>query len=408
MLSPAVVLGLNPNALGTIRSLYGHGFDIIALDRRPTSPIDTHRWMSSRTRLCRKIYVSPERWSDSVVGELIELGESLPAPGVLFPSADEHVAAMSAGRAELAPLYRFALPADETIRLVADKSAFQGWAEERGFAVPRTLHPVTTENLTKLAADIRYPCVVKPPARDEIWDRRFPRDKVLVAADEGELVSHLREAQQVAGSLMVQEAVPGPDTALIFSHAYCDAESRILAMWTGRKIRQLPRLYGTSTFAETVRDDEVIRQTERLLEELRCIGYASVEFKLDPRDGAYRIMEVTLARTWYPHYLGTVAGVNLPLVWYRDLVRCPPEPPPRCRYGIRWVDEYRDLVTSAEYVRSGSLSFGSWLASYRRTRAFALASFRDPAPALFIVLRLMLSAWNVARRLLLRFLRGTG
>ncbi len=52
-----------------------------------------------------------------------------------------------------------------------------------------------------------------------------------------------------------------------------------------------------------------------------------VEFKRDRRDGQFKITEVTGGRTWFPHGLVTRSGINLPLIWYRDVLGLPVEPP---------------------------------------------------------------------------------
>ena len=42
-----------------------------------------------------------------------------------------------------------------------------------------------------------------------------------------------------------------------------------------------------------------------------------MEFKLDPRDGRYKLLDVN-ARTWGYHTLGAHAGVDFPYLLYRS------------------------------------------------------------------------------------------
>ena len=74
---PAVVLGLNPNALGTVRSLRRCGIPVIAIERAPGGWPDTNVWMSTRTRLCRKILMPARAGHDALLEQLVELGPSL-------------------------------------------------------------------------------------------------------------------------------------------------------------------------------------------------------------------------------------------------------------------------------------------------------------------------------------------
>lgn len=140
----------------------------------------------------------------------------------------------------------------------------------------------------------------------------------------------------------------------------------------------------------------------RFAQELQLRGYVSVEFKRDSRDGTYRVIEVTPSRTWYPHYLGVAVGVNIPKLWYDDLMgnELPAEVVRPRRERVRWVDEYRDLISAASDWREGKLSLSKWIGSYARVRSFVLFSPRDPLPALFLAARLTISAYNAVVRLL--------
>ena len=403
--NPAVVLGLTVNALGTIRSLDAAGIPVIAVGRRPGVWAEPDLWMSGRTRLCRKAFVADDAGPSGMIDRLLELGPQLPAPGVLFPSADQQVFDILDNRDRLAAFYRFVLPDEATVRLCGDKLAFYRWAEARGFDIPPTHYPKGPDEIEAVARQIRYPCIIKPECRDEAWDDRFEHRKVLAAANPAELTALFGEAHALTADLVVQEVIPGPDSRLIFTHAYTGRDGTLQAMWSGRKLRQHPLGFGTSTMAESRIDRTAIAITERLLAELPCPGYSSVEFKKDPRDQTYRIMELTLGRTWYPHYLGTAAGVNIPALWYHDVVGGHYETGRTFVEGIRWIDEYRDIKAGLEQWRGGGITLKDWLGSYRGRKALALASFRDPLPIAYVGLRLAMAAARRTRPALGRLLR---
>jgi len=64
--------------------------------------------------------------------------------------------------------------------------------------------------------------------------------------------------------------------------------------------------------------DEVVDAGLHLLRALGCNGLSQVEFKRDPRDGKFKLMEVN-PRLWQWHSLARASGVDLPLIAYRDL-----------------------------------------------------------------------------------------
>ncbi len=382
--SPAVVLGLNPNGLGTVRALARAGVPVIAVGRRAKSIHDVHRWMSTRTRLARKAWLVDD---DELMDVLLHLGPGLDGPGVLMPAGDFEVLTVSRNREALSRHYRFAIAREGLFDRLFDKIAFAEMAAEHGVSTPATLCGLGAEELAAAAGRLLYPVVIKPYNRDGAWDTRFGVRKGLVAADEASLLAQYGEALETSDRLVVQEIVPGPDSELEFTHFYLDRELRVLAGWTGHKVRQLPVHFGTSSMAEVRWNEESYAQSVRFLQGVGVYGYSSLEFKRDRRDGKLKAMEVTAGRTWYPHYAGVAAGVNIPLVWYREVLGLVVPPQPRQRDGLRWVDEYRDVVAALDYIRGGELTVGAWLTSYRPPLSFAHLTWRDPLPGLFLLLR---------------------
>lgn len=397
--TPAIVLGLNPNALGTIRSLHRAGIPVIAVDRAPRSWRDINTWMSSRTRLCRKVFLPHDADSGQLCTTLLRLSKEVGGRPPIIPSGDGDTVFLLENEAALAGHLAFRLPSPETANTLMDKRRFLAQAEQLGIPVPRTLFDVHPETIAGIAADIRYPCFLKPLLRDAGWDARFPVDKGFAASSPAQLIQVFEQASGAGTKLLLQEIIPGNDSEIYFSHVYIGGAGEVQALWTGRKFRQLPIHFGSATAGETAAAPEVAEYSLRLLRALDYRGYASIEFRRDPRDGRHVILDVAVGRTCYHHYLGLAAGINIPAIWYRDLVGLPPEPPQLAfRKGVRWVDEYRDLIACADYRRNGEFSFTEWVGTLRRLRAPIYWSWRDPLPFLFVLARLGMSVVNAFRR----------
>jgi D-aspartate ligase len=396
--APAIVIGLNPNALGTIRALTAKGIKVIAIDAAPAGPNDTHKWMASRTWLCKKIFLEPRASADAIIWRLIESPADFPDGSVIIPSGDEPVLAMSAQRERLSKRFRFHLPSPELLQMFGDKVRTHAFAQQHAIPSPQTWFELPPAHLASQVPDNAFPCVIKPPYRDERWETTFRNTKAFVVHNAAELAERYADVYAKYSQLLVQEMVPGNDKELFFSHIYIGRDGRELALWTGHKVRQLPIHVGTSTAARTTWVPEVAEFTRRITRATDYRGYASVEFKRDPHDGSFKLIEVTLARTWYPHYLGVAAGMNIPYLWYSDLIGDRSEPVTRFNENKLWVDEYRDLVAGADYRSVGELTIAQWLGSLAHGFTPALTSVRDPLPSIFILLRLSLSAWRAVKR----------
>jgi predicted ATP-grasp superfamily ATP-dependent carboligase len=129
---------------------------------------------------------------------------------------------------------------------------------------------------------------------------------------------------------------------------------------------------------------EVRALSLRLLEALNYRGFVAVEFKRDPRDGTYRLMEIN-PRTASGNQLAISAGVDFPWIGYQHLAATGPAntpPPPPFRVGVGWVSELWDLQAYLLLRRAGALSLRGWLRSVRGAEARALGAWDDPLPLL--------------------------
>src|SRR5262249_50350202 len=106
-------------------------------------------------------------------------------------------------------------------------------------------------------------------------------------------------------------------------------------------------------------------------------------------------------RTWFPHSIVTRSGINLPLIWYRDVLGEPVEQQGAYEVGIKWIHEERDLKTVQLYfLPEGRLTYWTWLKSYRGKRTYAYAAWDDPGPLLNSLGRI----WKAGRKRVQRML----
>src|SRR5260370_2076373 len=102
------------------------------------------------------------------------------------------------------------------------------------------------------------------------------------------------------------------------------------------RLRQLPPDFGrASTYVETTDVPLLESLSHRLLRAVDYYGLAELEYKLDPRDGQYKLLDFN-ARTWGYHSLGGRAGVDFPYLLFADQIDCAPDPA-RAQPGLRCV-----------------------------------------------------------------------
>jgi predicted ATP-grasp superfamily ATP-dependent carboligase len=127
----------------------------------------------------------------------------------------------------------------------------------------------------------------------------------------------------VASSVVVQEWIDGDDDDLYFTFFVCDRQSRIVTLFTGRKIMCEPALIGSTAVcvaAETRVHQMLAALTADFVTSSRYRGIGGLEFKRDRGTGQFVVVEPTVGRVDWQEEIATLCGVNIPVVAYRTAV----------------------------------------------------------------------------------------
>jgi len=324
---PTVVVDVGwVNGLAAIRSLGRVGAPVLAVDHRPWA-------LGLRSRYALPVLApDPGEDEDGFSALLARLGDELGQPAPIFPTHDEGLNAIARRRDELGSRFLYPFPPWGLLERLQNKREQLEVARAAGVDVPTTGHPRSAAEALAVADDVGYPVLVKP-ADPVAFKRRHRRQ-----AFRCETRAQLEEAYAVSEphEPMVQELVPGGDDALYTLGSYLDAGGTPLGLFSGRKLRQTPRLVGTCRVGEAVWVQEVVDQGLRLLAAFGFSGLSQVEFKRDPRDGRYKLMEIN-PRLFQWHGLAAACGVDLPRLAYADLLGLPHAPAVMNGGGKRWA-----------------------------------------------------------------------
>ena len=228
--------------------------------------------------------------------------------------------------------------------------------------------------------ELEFPLAIKPAIKENFFYET--KAKAWRADDRAQLFDLFERANSIVGpgEVMVQELIPGGGTQQ-FGYCALYGRGRPLASMVVRRLRQHPPEFGrASTFVETVDEPVVERLSERVLGRIGYDGLVELEYKLDPRDGSFKLLDFN-ARTCGYHSLGPAAGVDFPYLLFRHSIGLPVERQ-RARPGTRWVRLLTDVPTAAGEIVRGRVSARAYLRSLRGVRTEAVFSRRDPLPGL--------------------------
>jgi D-aspartate ligase len=369
----AVVIGGDYQGLGIVRSLGRHGVSVCVVD----DELSISRYSRYSKKFVRLANLHEER---CVVDSLLELGKRLGLNGwVLYPTREELVAAISRHRSELGEVFRVPTPPWESVKWAWDKRNTYCLATALGIPVPVTHYPRGVDQLSELDG-LTPPFAIKPAIKEHFF--YATKAKAWRANSHSELRTLFQKASELAGDgeIMVQELIPGGGCQQ-FSYCAFFRDGKAVGKMTACRRRQHPLEFGrASTYVETVDLPVLEELSERFLRAIDYYGLVEVEFKLDPRDSQYKLLDIN-ARTWGYHSLGARAGVDFSHMLYLDQIG-QPVPASKSRSGLSWVRTTTDIPAAIAAVFNGDTNWKSYLRSIKNCNAEAVFSSSDPLPGL--------------------------
>jgi len=368
----AVIVGGDFHGLGIIRSLGRRGIPLCVVDNE----YSIGRFSKYTTFTVRAPNLRKEK---ETVDFLLEMGRRMKLKGwVLFPTRDEHVAAFSRHKQALSEVFRVPTPDWEVTKWAWNKWNTYSLAKQLDIPIPRTWCPRTIEEIDQI--DAEFPLAIKPAVKEDFF--YATKAKAWRAKNRAELKEMFQSASGHVGSneVLVQEIIPGDGTRQ-FSSCVFMKNGVVLGSMEAQRWRQHPPEFGrAATFVESVELPIVEELTLKFLRAIDYYGLAEVEFKLDPRDGKYKLLDVN-ARTWGFHALGTPAGVDFSYLLYADQVG---EPVATCRgrSGVGWIRMVTDLPTSFGDICTGRLTTKAYLRSLKDFKIESVFSAEDIGPTL--------------------------
>lgn len=335
----AVVLGLSPTGLYAIRELGRNGIRVIG--------VSDSRNAAAASRYAEQIIIE----SDPArrLGRLLSLENTTPKKAVLIPTSDQDIEFIMAHAKELQKTFVFQSSyADGTADVILTKQTFYERCRDYGVSYP-LLRDGTASDLAAIAAQINYPCMVKPSRIHEIKSQMAGR-KGWIVRDQSELLTTLKNIPKNAGMLLCQEIVPGPESEITLFCAYFDGKGGIHQPFTARKLRQYPPGFGSASIVQSSDEADSRRIASDLLIAMEYEGIAAAEFKRDPVSGTLKIIEINPRPSlWFS--VAEASGKQVTLAAYNALCGLGPMPAEQPqRNGVRWRYRGKDMYSAAFYA----------------------------------------------------------
>ncbi len=347
--------------LSTVRSLGRQGLEVHVV------PFD-FRAPALKSRYIRASHFLPyyldggHEWLAAMAALLREHRFSL-----VIPCDERALLPLCLHRDTLAPLSPLAIPSPESLAIFFDKVGTRTLASAVDVPVAPGRMLADADTVEQIVADIGLPVVIKEPmsyALPELYVRTSTR----IIHERAELQAWLarRAATGEAGPILLEQMFPGFGLGVsVLCH-----EGEILQAFEHHRAHELN---GSSYYRKSAPlDAQRLAAVERMARASRYTGLAMFEFKVNPADGSWILIEVN-ARPWGSLPLPVSIGVDFPYRLYQLLARgevTTPRPYPAGRYCRNLVlDMWQARLGAAGLVRRPArlvLHCAAWAWSFHR------------------------------------------
>ena len=276
---------------------------------------------------------------------------------------------------------RGSIPARPTglVRQLTDKRALTALLATLGIPTPAIRAVPGEDELGEAVRVFGFPAVLK--AADPLVLRRAPGgSSVKVAPSMDALLREYRSMRpEVRASAILQEHIAGGAHGdWIFNGCFTEAGDCCFH-GTGVKLRQWPLRTGAATLGVTLPNAVVSELSMRLARSVSFGGVIDIDFRYDPRDGSYKLLDVNPRIGSSFRLFVSENGIDLARAHYLQttgqlLGRAEARP------GRKWLVEPRDLRSCLELLVSGSLGPREWLSSVAGVEETAWFDAEDVRP----------------------------
>jgi predicted ATP-grasp superfamily ATP-dependent carboligase len=331
-------------AMGAIRSLGRVGVPVFAVTEDRWTPAAVSRYLTRRI-------VAPTtglEGDDYLVEWIASIARSLGTRAVVIPTDDEAAVLVAEHAAALAPWLISPAVAPDLPRRLASKRGLRELCLEHSTSTPGAAFPTSFADIEAFAAGATFPVVAK----------------VADAGHRGELPelgasTPLRSADELLtaaatwsnpGAVMLQEYIPEEVADDWIFHGYFNARSECLVGFTGVKYRSWPPYFGATSYARVVANPELAAESIEFLRRVGYCGIVDMDWRLDRRDGRYRLLDCNPRVGAQFRLFESTAGIDVVRAQHLDLTGREVPNAPQVE-GRGFFVENRDLPALLTYRR---------------------------------------------------------
>ena len=345
--------------LTVIRSLGRRGVKVIAGDTAICK---------LKSRYCQRYTCYPDPRSENFVNALYNIINEMRSD-VLIPMGNATIIPISMNKKLFEEITSVPIPDFDKVKTAYDKYESVRSASNIGIPVPETYLVRNEKEMERISQRIEYPAIIKPR------ESEGSAEGVMRINTPEEMRDVYKKLSMIYGDVVVQEYIPGGSEQMRMVNVLYDRNSEPVAIFTARKIREYPITGGITTFGESTWEPEIAEMGQKLFDAWKWYGVAEIEFKVDPRDGVPKLIEVN-PRFWSYLQLPIYCGVDFPYLLYKVSLNERVRRVEKYKVGVKYVHPLKDILSVIGIMRSGRTIHV--LRSYKGEKTYAILALDDP------------------------------
>ena len=381
---------LHHGSVGAARSLGRVGVRVFAVTEDRFTPTACSRYVDTafvwRT-------TGREHPAELISG-LLSLGERIGTCSVLITTDDEAAMLVAEHAGVLADRFLLSPIAPDLPRRLNSKLHLAELCDAAGVASPVTRRPRSVDELFEAAHTIGFPVVVK---NDAAWERitHTAVPWTTVVRDVAELTRLSSGWHASMPGVVVQEYLPHEETTDWCVAVHCGRDENGVLALPGMKLRSFPAYAGVTAVGLSHANEELCEQTTAFCEAVGFRGIGSLDWRLDRRDGRYKLLDFNVRLGAMFRMFLTVDGIDVVQAAHLDLTgRQVPRAP--VVHERRYVVGNLVLASALDYGRARTIPRAARAGGLER----AWLASDDPLPGLLTTLRTAPTLRALAREVL--------
>lgn len=226
---------------------------------------------------------------------------------VLILMEEKTLISASANRQELSLIADMLIPPVDALEIALDKAKTTEFAKSLNIPTPQTFVPENVDELCDFMQNICLGDLSKYILK--------PRNGQGSAGIIYQIKSNfdVRSHWENYGNLILQERIPQEGYAIGTSFLL-DRNSQLIAKFSHKRLQQYPNSGGPSTDRISIKCKDLEEKALNLLEALGWQGVAMVEWKIDPKTGLAKLLEIN-PRFWGSLELAIRSGIDFPALY---------------------------------------------------------------------------------------------